>query len=361
MNNPLKYWLALLHVQGMGPATLAKWLAHADISELFSHSASQLRALGLKDNIIESIAALSWGEVEKDLTWAEQDDQHVITLGDDAYPYLLKDAATAPMVLFVKGDVTLLQTPQIAMVGSRNPTSSGRETAAEFAHSLTQAGLVVTSGLALGVDGACHEGALKSGKTIAVMGTGLNRVYPAKHKSLAHDIVTHGGALVSEFLPDESVSPKNFPRRNRIISGMSLGTVVVEAALRSGSLITARYAMEQGREVFAIPGSIHNPLAKGCHWLIKQGAKLVETANDIIEELGPIANVATVNAVSSNVTPIELDDDYQQLLNHIDFDPISTDAIIQRSGLKPEQVASMLLILELKGCIQNNNSRYIRT
>ena len=199
-----------------------------------------------------------------------------MTLHDARYPELLKQIADPPSILFVQGDVSLLAKWQIALVGSRNPSASGRDTAYEFSRYLAQDGITINSGLAMGIDAASHQGALAAGgKTIAVIGTGLDRVYPAKHRELAHEIASTG-AIVSEFALGTSPRAENFPRRNRIISGLSLGTVVVEAAVKSGSLITARMAMEQGREVFAIPGSIHNPLARGCHQLIRQGAKLVE-------------------------------------------------------------------------------------
>jgi DNA processing protein len=241
------------------------------------------------------------------------------------------------------------------MVGSRNPTPSGRRTACEFAHYLALAGLTITSGLALGIDAASHHGALEAGKpTIAVMGTGLDRVYPARNRDLAHQVAKHG-ALVSEFPIGTPPRPENFPRRNRIISGLSLGTLVVEATTRSGSLISARCAAEQGREVFAIPGSIHNPLSRGCHSLIRQGAKLVETAQDIIDELGALAAVATWTAPSSDTESAEqspeLTADYMQLLDSMCYNPTSVDMLVETTGLTPAIVSSMLLQLELKGFI----------
>jgi DNA processing protein len=212
-------------------------------------------------------------------------------VNDGRYPPLLREIPQAPPVLFVHGDPDCLRVPQLAMVGTRNPTPSGRETARQFAAHLAGAGMIITSGLALGIDAAAHQGALAGGgRTIAVMGTSLDRVYPAKHRDLARAIAERG-ALVSELPTGTPALAENFPRRNRLISGLALGVLVVEAALQSGSLITARLALDQGREVFAIPGSIHNPLAKGCHALIRQGAKLVETANDIVEELGALAAV----------------------------------------------------------------------
>ncbi len=228
----------------------------------------------------------NWSAVEQDLRWAEKPNCHLLTLTDPAYPALLRQTTTLPPVLFVHGNVTLLSTPQIAIVGSRYPSPEGLENARRFAYSFSAEGITVTSGLALGIDGAAHHGALQNtGRTLAVMGHGLDHIYPMRHRALADRILEQGGGLVSEFPLGVKPVAAYFPQRNRIISGLSLGTLVVEAALRSGSLITARFALEQGREVFAIPGSVHSPLTKGCHALIRQGAKLVEVANDVLEEL----------------------------------------------------------------------------
>jgi DNA processing protein len=255
---------------------------------------------------------------------------------------------------------------QLAIVGSRNPTPSGQQTAMDFARFLARAGLVISSGLAAGIDGAAHRGALQTDTpTLAVTGTGLDRVYPARHRDLAHRIAEQG-ALVSELPPGTPPLPANFPRRNRIISGLSIGTLVVEAAQKSGSLITARLATEQGREVFAIPGSIHNPLARGCHALIRQGAKLVETAEDILEELGPLLG-SLVAAGTQAADPVEpaprkWDQEYQQLMAALDFDPAPVDLLIQRSGLTADAVSSMLLLLELEGFVSAAaGGRYCRT
>ncbi|MEN8179706.1 MAG: DNA-processing protein DprA, partial [Pseudomonadota bacterium] len=242
-----------------------------------------------------------------------------------------------------------------------NPTPSGISNAREFASYLAGAGLTIISGLAVGIDGAAHQGALEDGTTIAVTGTGLDRVYPARHKELAHRIVAQG-ALVSEFPPGTQPRPENFPRRNRIISGLSVGTLVVEATLRSGSLITARLALEQGREVFAIPGSIHNPQARGCHRLIREGAKLVESAQDITDELGSLLGSLTVPSIrhASGNTPntVNLDPDYEKLLEAMGFDPISVDELINRTGLTAESVSSMLLLLELDGHVSSAPGGY---
>lgn len=227
-----------------------------------------------------------WQGVEKDLRWLASPGCHMVHKTSRNYPPLLKEIHAAPFILFVQGNLARLADPQIAIVGSRNPTPVGCEIAAKFAYYFSNMGLTVTSGLALGIDGAAHKGALLGvASTIAVLGHGLDCIYPASHQELAGDILKANGALVSEFPIGVSPLPSHFPRRNRIISGLTMGTLVVEAALKSGSLITAKLALEQGREVFAIPGSIHNPLAKGCHALIREGAKLVETTQDVLEEL----------------------------------------------------------------------------
>jgi len=250
---------------------------------------------------------------------------------------------------------TLIRVARSSTIPARYNSASGRQTALDFASCLARGGITIDSGLAVGIDAASHRGALQGGgHTIAVTGTGLDRVYPARHRELAHQIAGQG-ALVSEFPPGTPPSRSNFPRRNRIISGLTVGTLVVEAAIRSGSLITARLAAEQGREVFAIPGSIHNPLARGCHRLIRQGAKLVETAADIVEELGPLLGHLGERQPSpgpaAGDTPggPEWDPEYRDLLQVLGFDPLPVDLLIERSGLTAETVSSMLLLLELEG------------
>ncbi|MGV6827333.1 MAG: DNA-processing protein DprA [bacterium] len=271
------------------------------------------------------------------------------------YPPLLTATERCPTVLFVLGNIQLLQFPQIAMVGSRNPSSSGKRTARAFAQELASAGLCITSGLALGIDTESHLGAQAAqGKTIAVTGTGLDRVYPAKNRDLAHQISKHG-AIVSEFPPGTPPIPGNFPRRNRVISGLSTGTLVVEAAMQSGSLITARYAAEQGREVFAIPGSIHNPLARGCHNLIRNGAKLVETAADVLEELSGLLSLAPppTQPIASEVEELPLEPDHQELLEAMGYDPVSADFLVEHTRFEPAEISSMLLLLEMAGHVSS--------
>lgn len=301
---------------------------------------------------------------ERELAWLDQPNNHLIRSTDEVYPALLRETGDAPALLFVCGDPACLSDPQLAVVGSRNPTRGGCETARAFSDHLARAGLAITSGLALGIDACAHEAALAAGGyTIAVAGTGLDRVYPAAHRELAHAIATHG-AFVSEFPLGTPPLRENFPRRNRLISGLSLGVLVVEAALKSGSLITARLAADQGREVFAIPGSIHSPLSRGCHALIRQGAKLVETADDIIEELGALAGfmAAPVAAATRSMMPVVEDAREARLLELLGHDPVDMDTLIQRSGLTAAAVSSMLLAMELRGLVEAQpGGKYQRT
>ncbi|MFB3091113.1 MAG: DNA-processing protein DprA [Gammaproteobacteria bacterium] len=352
------FWLALHRIRGLGPIGQRKLLdAFPTVKQIFYADDSTLKKTGLDEKSITSVCQPDWEVIEADLNWLDMPDHYLITINDEAYPTLLREIPDPPVVLFAYGRPEVLKTIQVGIVGSRNPDATGRKTADEFARELVYAGATVTSGLALGIDSCSHQGALNAnGYTIAVTGNGLDMIYPARHKALAEKIVDNG-ILVSEFPPGTKPVSTNFPRRNRIISGMSTGILVIQAALRSGSLITARYAMEQGREVFAIPGSIHNPLAKGCHALIKQGAKLVESVNDIVEELGSLAtvvideNASQKNDVENNIYKEELDADYKVLLDTMAYDPISIDKLIELTGLTTDSVSSMLLILELRGLV----------
>ena len=291
-------------------------------------------------------------------------DHLLIDRASDDFPALLRGIPDAPTALYVDGNVDALHLPALAIVGSRNPTRQGRQTAYDFARHLGSCGFCIVSGLAQGIDSAAHEGALDGGAmTIAFLGHGIEQVYPASNRDLAARIRKQG-ALVSEFPPGATPRREYFPQRNRLISGQSLGTLVVEAARRSGSLITARLASEQGREIFAIPGSIHNPLSRGCHLLIRQGAKLVEDASDIIDELGPmVAHLAGMPDDAATTSPVvaERDPDYEMLLDAMGHDPASADDLSSRSGLTIGQVSSMLLILELEGEIEaQSGGRYSR-
>jgi len=360
----IRHWLALAAAPGVGPRTVIQLLEHfGSAAAACSAARAELRELGLSAVAIDTLQAPERRPIDAALAWAEQDAAVILTLEDQAYPTQLRNLDAPPPVLFLRGDPTLLAEPQIAMVGSRNPTPGGVDTAREFASYLAGLGLVITSGMAIGIDGAAHTGALASGRTIAVLGTGPDRVYPAAHRDLARRIAERG-ALLTEFPPGTGPHASHFPRRNRVISGLSLGTLVVEAAPRSGSLITARYAMEQGREVFAIPGSIHNPLARGCHALIRQGAKLVDSADQVLEEVGPqlrrlMAEPTTacdqgVAAAPPGASAMLTDPDYRQLLDAMGHDPLAPDQIIARSGLPAQAVSSMLLLLELQGHVSSH-------
>ncbi len=356
----LAYWLALHHAPGIGSITYKKLLDHCGSAKAVF---DQFEGLGLKQATRDFLKSPDWAAVEADLAWEEKASCHsIITLHDANYPVQLKEIADPPAVLYLQGNPSLLHNTQIAIVGSRNPTPPGQENAWQFAASLSRMGVTITSGLALGIDGAAHKGALQNGgTTVAVTATGLDRVYPARHRKLAHEIVEKG-LIISEMPIGTPPKPQYFPRRNRIISGLSVGTLVIEAARSSGSLITARLALEQNREVFAIPGSIHNPLARGCHDLIRQGAKLVETAHDITEELEAVTvtqHIKASPAIQSD-TP-KLDQKQSQLLNSVGFEPIHIDQLIEHSGLTTEEVSSMLLFLELDGHVSTTlGGMYIR-
>jgi len=292
--------------------------------------------------------------LDSDLRWMEQSGARPVACCSAEYPPQLGLIAGAPAVLYLFGDAKLLAQPQLAMVGSRRPTPAGRQTARDFAAFFVNAGLIVTSGLALGIDGESHEGALRAqGMTIAVCGNGLDHVYPPQHRPL-WERIREQGAIVSEFPPGVGPRPRHFPQRNRIISGLSLGTLVIEAAENSGSLITARWAAEQGREVFAIPGSIHSTQSRGCHRLIREGATLVERGEDVLRELKfslqsqLLARPSSVRADNTS-SGLALDKEYEMLLDALGFEPTGIDALVQRTSFPSESVASMLLILELEG------------
>ena len=286
------------------------------------------------------------------MLWLSKRSHHALRIDDPRYPTLLKEIAVPPPILFVNGDLSLLSEPQIAIVGSRNPSTQGEQSAFDFSASLASAGLCITSGLALGIDAASHKGSMDvNGKTIAVTGTGLDLVYPACHKTLAHEISARG-AIVSEFVLGSAAKADHFPRRNRIISGLSLGTLVIEAATRSGSLTTARRALDEGREVFAIPGSIHNPLARGCNALIRQGAKLVETADDVLEELNVFTTGNRKPVTEQPGKPV-LEKVHENILNFVAYSPTSIDTLVELTGESAESIASTLLVLELQGIVHS--------
>lgn len=276
-------------------------------------------------------------------------------------PELLKQIPGPPTLLYVVGLSDALHLPALAIVGSRNPTRGGIQNAYEFSHHLAKCGFCIVSGLAQGIDAAAHQGALDAGgKTVAFLGHGIDRIYPAGNRELAHRIA-EAGALCSEYPLGSPPRREHFPERNRLISGLCLGTLVIEAARRSGSLITARLAAEQGREIFAIPGSIHNPLSRGCHQLIRQGAKLVDSADDILSELQPLVGHLMQKADMPSATESAPDGDYEILLSALSYDPASADQLAEHCGLTIDQVSSMLLILELEGKVQMQaGGRYSR-
>ena len=347
----LAAWLRLVLTPGVGNDSARKLLAAFGLpTELFDQAAAGLAAVvgeRLARALQQPPESLD-AEVDKATRWLEAENHHLLTLGDSAYPPALLQMSDPPLMLYVLGELGALDHPnKIAIVGSRNPTPQGQINARQFAHALGEAGLCVVSGLALGVDGEAHEGALAAHTaTIAVVGTGLDRVYPKRHHDLAHRIAAQGGAIVSEYPLGTPPLPAHFPQRNRIIAGLCQGTLVVEAAVASGSLITARLASEMGREVFAIPGSIHAPQARGCHALIRQGAKLVESAQDVLEDLR--LDVAAPAAASRDTQRV---DDPTGLLGAMGFDPVGLDALQARTGLDTATLQARLLELELQGLV----------
>ncbi len=370
----LRHWLHLLHAPELGPAASHKLVRHfGSATAVFDAPRSALAEARLKPATLEYLQSPDEAALEADLQWAQQPQHHIITFDDPRYPAQLRTLPQAPLLLFVWGDPDYLQQPQLAMVGSRTPTAAGRRTARDFANHLANKGITITSGLARGIDAACHQGALSGiGGTVALVAHGLDMIYPAEHRELAAQIAENG-AVASEMPIGVTPQRSFFPRRNRIISGLTLGTLVVEAALKSGSLITARHALDQGREIFAIPGSIHNPLARGCHQLIRQGAKLVETADDILEELAhaipeSLAQTGANQAADSAGDKVKdrryanqaLDPDHQKLLKCLQFEPAAIDELVERSGFSAAEVASMLLILELEGSVVCDAGRYTR-
>jgi DNA processing protein len=340
---------------GLGATALTALTAESpDLALLDQPDATLLARLGLTNAAIQWLLHPDEARVDSDLRWLQRSGCVLLPCTAAGFPSLLRASPDMPAVLYVRGDRGVLAEPQLAMVGSRNPTAGGRATARQFAAAFTRLGLCITSGLAFGIDAACHEGALDAqGPTIAVLGHGLDDLYPREHQHLAERIVANG-ALVSEFPPGTPALPNHFPRRNRIIAGLAHGTLVVEAAHDSGSLITARLAGAAGREVFAIPGSIHNPMARGCHELIRQGAKLVERPEDVLAEIkislaAQLLETHPTPAAEGSATAGTLDKEYKILLDALAFEPASVDSLIERTGMNSESIASMLLILELDG------------
>lgn len=357
----LSAWLRLTLTPGIGGETQRKLLAAFGLPDaVFTASYSALRGV-IGDKAVRLLLDTNnETAVANAVAWSQGDSQHIITLADPEYPQTLLEIPDPPTILYVRGDVGLLNRPILSMVGSRNPTPQGIQNAERFAGALAEAGLVIASGLALGIDAAAHRGALAvNGGTVAFIGTGIDRIYPARNCDLAREIGSRG-AIVSEFPIGTPVIAANFPRRNRLISGISLGVLVVEAAIESGSLITARLAGEQGRDVFAIPGSIHSPQSKGCHKLIKQGAKLVESAEDVIEEMNWNSSPTAQPESASPSMTASLSAN-QELLPLMGFDPCGLDELVARSGLTADVLSVMLLHLELEGHIASlPGNRYQR-
>jgi len=356
MKNKL-YLLALNRITGIGPRITAKLLKRwPALDEMFALSSQELIESGLPAQLAHNISAFDMRQVDADLHWQDAAPQnHLITWADKAYPALLKEIHDPPPVIYAIGDLAAFAQPTVAMVGTRKPSVTGSETAWQFARDLSQAGVTVVSGLALGIDAAAHSGCLtEKGRTIAVMGTGVDRVYPFRHQALAKKIADNG-LLISEFPLKTSPSAGHFPRRNRIISGLSLITLVVEAAVKSGSLITARLALEQNRDVLAIPGSILNPQARGCHSLLQQGAKLVSSVQDVLDELS-----IPVMPMRREESHVEVAMEGKNLVQCIGFEVTSVDQIIERSGFSVNHVVCDLAELELQGMVQSVPGGYMR-
>jgi DNA processing protein len=368
----LTHWLIALRTPGLGPGGLRERLRQAD--GCIAHVMQQLQ----RDAARLDQAARTWlrspdpARLDADLAWLAAPGHRLLRCTEADFPPLLETIAQPPAALFVVGRAELLLYPQVAVVGARRATAGGLENARQFTRELAAAGLLVTSGMADGIDGAAHQAALDAGQpTVAVVGTGADRVYPRRHHALARRIAAEG-AMVSEFPPGTAARADHFPRRNRLIAGLSLGTLVVEAGLQSGSLITARLAAEQGREVFALPGSIHNPLAQGCHRLIRDGARLVESAAEIVETIAPAARELGIElagrlAALAPDPPTERDAGstgdaaYRDLLDVLGYDPTPLDTLAVRSGRSAAELSSMLLMLELEGAVASlPGNRYQR-
>lgn len=351
--NELAQWLRLEQTPGVGPDTGRKLLAAFGLPEnIFAAGLPALLEI-VPERIARALIAPLTDDtrslIDKTIAWAGQEENHVLTLADAEYPAALLNIADPPLVLYAKGRTDLLTGDALAVVGSRNATAQGNVNAEKFSETLSRATLTIVSGMALGIDTAAHQGGLRgAGSTVAVIGTGADIVYPARNRALAHRIAAEG-CIVSEYALGTPAIASNFPRRNRIISGLARGVLVIEAAAQSGSLITARIAAEQGRDVFAIPGSIHSPLSKGCHQLIKQGAKLVESAQDVLEELGQVApHVAKQHSLPVHAKDASL----SRILHAAGFDPVDPDTLAARCEIDIASLHAQLLMLELDGAIE---------
>ncbi len=373
-NDNARAWLRLLRA-GVAASAVRKIVdERGSAVAALAATRADWRAAGADDR---TIAELRDGKPvpATDLAWLDGERHHLIGWDSPDYPALLRRTASPPPALFVEGDPDLLWHPQVAVVGSRNATAGGIDNARDFSRAIAVSGLVVTSGMAEGIDAAAHAAALDAdAPTIAVVGTGTDMAYPRSNTRLAARIRAHG-AIVSEFLPGTDARREHFPRRNRLIAGLALGTLVIEAADRSGALITARLAGDAGREVFAVPGSIHNPLARGCHKLIRQGAGLVEDAREVIAALAPVAaeladalrtrlgaagaSAKTPSTASGNDAG-HVDPDHARVLKALGHDPVGLDSVVQRTGLTVAELSSILLHMELQGLVSSEHGRYAR-
>jgi DNA processing protein len=359
----LRFWLALHRAPLIGSLRFRRLIAHfGSPRDVFEASRFDWSALGVPAKTMDYLSAPDWSAVDADLRWALDGGpgHHCLTLDHAAYPELLREIADPPAVLFVNGNPAALSVRHIAMVGSRSPTPTGERIAREFARELVSRGAGVISGLALGIDAASHRGALEGqGITVAVAGTGPEHIYPRHHASLAEEILARDGALITEYPTGTGPLAANFPRRNRIISGLALGTLVVEAAPRSGSLITARMALEQNRDVFAVPGSIHSSQSRGCNQLIQQGAKLIQDPSDIIEEY----SIFSVPYAAASIPKSDMDGASEEdgLLKYIAYEPTTVDTLVAATGLSADIIVATLLDLELRGRVESMpGGAYIR-
>ena len=348
----ISFWLALIRAPGIGPAAALRLLARfGDAPAVFEAGPEAWSAAGLPQALHQGLLSPDRAGVEQDLRWLDGDDRHLVTWLDERYPPLLREIPQAPAALFCHGDPALLARRQLAIVGARSATRQGLETAEGFAAELTRCGVRGTSGLALGIDGAAHRGALAAGgATVAVCATGLDRTFPERHRELAREIAQRG-VLVSEFPTGTPPLAEHFPRRNRLISGLSLGVLVVEAALKSGSLVTAKLAAEQGREVFAIPGSIHSPLARGPHALLRLGARLTESVPDILDELAVQLGEQFAPSRATAIPEAALEPERQRVLDAVGFEPTQFDRLVERLAMPIDALCAALLALELDGRI----------
>ncbi|HET9048929.1 MAG TPA: DNA-processing protein DprA [Chiayiivirga sp.] len=365
-------WLRVIRAPGLGATRIRELLSQfGSIRAVAEAEGAQLKRVGIPSAAIAWLRQPDHAQLEADRTWLAEPDHHLLTCDSADFPALLETSVRPPAALFVRGDPQWLWFAQIAVVGSRNPTEGGASNARDFARDLARSGLVITSGLADGIDAAAHRAALDAGQaTVAVIATGPDLVYPGRNAALADAIAAHG-AIVSEYPPGTGPQRPHFPQRNRIIAGLALGTLVIEAAHRSGALITARSAAESGREVFALPGSIHNPMAKGCHRLIREGAALVETVQEIAEALAPHAAqlASTLRGhlmAAESPRPraagpealIHEDPERQRLHQALGHDPVPIDELAQRTGLTVDSLSSMLLMMELDGQVVAAHGRY---